>query len=111
MAEKIRLNAKTKGKVVAKIKNDEIVFTDSDKEPCEDCKKPKEVEVKMENWTKEEMDHAMTIVDRYNLSRQEIEWLVNLNNRVLKDNKRVGCGKCFVQVKKNLVNAYARLYG
>lgn len=79
--------------------------------PCEKCKKPKEVELTLPNYTKEEMDAAMAIVDNYGLTRQQQEWMVNLHNRVLKDNKRVGCGKCFVQVCKNIKNAYQRLYG
>lgn len=78
--------------------------------PCEKCKTPNEVEIKTLNYTREEMDAAMLLVDKMSLTRQQQEWLVNLNNRVLKDNKRLGCGKCFVQVCRNLKNAYARLY-
>jgi hypothetical protein len=104
--EKIRINAKKKGEFT-----DELVFTESTKEPCETCKEPKEFEVALPKYTKEEMDLAMTLVNRYNLTRKEVEWLTNLNNRVLNDKKQAGCGKCLVQVKKNLTNAYARLYG
>ena len=57
------------------------------------------------------MDLAMTIVNKYSLTRQQVEWLTNLNNRVLNDKKQAGCGKCLVQVKRNLINAYQRLYG
>jgi hypothetical protein len=110
MEKKVRVNAKKKGEFVS-LSDEELVFTESTKEPCETCKEPKEIEVKMEKYTKQEMDLAMTMVDRYNLTRQEIEWLTNLNNRVLNDRKRAGCGKCLVQVKKNLANAYQRLYG
>ena len=78
---------------------------------CEKCKTPKEIELKMPNYTREEMDAAMLLVDKYNLTRDQQSWLVNLNNRVNKDNKRLGCGKCFTQVLKNLKNAYKRLYG
>lgn len=77
---------------------------------CEKCKTPKEVELKMPNYTREEMDAAMLLVDKYSLTRDQQSWLVNLNNRVNKDNKRLGCGKCFTQVLKNLKNAYKRLY-
>jgi hypothetical protein len=77
---------------------------------CEKCKTPKEIELKTENYTREEMDAAMLLVDKYNLTRDQQSYLVNLNNRVNKDNKRLGCGKCFVQVIKNLKNAYKRLY-
>jgi hypothetical protein len=89
----------------------ELVFTESTKEPCDTCKEPKELQITLPKYTREEMDKAMQIIDKYNLSRQEAEWLVNLNNRVLNDKKLAGCGKCLVQVKKNLKNAYHRLYG
>ena len=104
--KKVRQNKK---KVVEQ--KQELVFTESSKEPCEECKEPKEVVVSLPKYTKEEMDLAMTLVNRYNLTRQEVEWLTNLNNRVLNDKKQAGCGKCLVQVKKNLTNAYRRLYG
>ena len=77
---------------------------------CEKCKTPKEVELKLPNYTKEEMDAAMLLVDKMTLTRQQQEWLINLNNRVNNDNKRLGCGKCFVQVCRNIKNAYTRLY-
>ncbi len=89
----------------------ELVFTESTKEPCDTCKEPKEVEVQLPKFTREEMDKAITMIDRYSLTRQEVEWLTNLNNRVLNDKKMPGCGKCLVQVKRNIRNAYNRLYG
>ena len=110
MEKKLRVNAKKKGEFVS-LSEEELVFTESTKEPCETCKEPKEVEVKMEKYTRQEMDLAMTMVNKYSLTRQEAEWLTNLNNRVLNDRKQVGCGKCLVQVKRNLTNAYKRLYG
>ena len=110
MDKKIRVNAKERGKFI-EVQNKELVFTESTKEPCETCKEPKEVEVKLAKYTKEEMDLAMTLINKYHLTRQETEWLTNLNNRVLNDKKLAGCGKCLVQVKKNLTNAYKRLYG
>jgi hypothetical protein len=90
---------------------EELVFTESNKEPCDTCKEPKELDIKLPKYTKEEMDLAMTLVNKYSLTRQEADWLTNLNNRVLNDKKQSGCGKCLVQVKKNLTNAYQRLYG
>ena len=78
--------------------------------PCQKCKTPNEVELKTQNYTREEMEAAMLLVDKHSLSRTQQEWLVNLNNRVNKDNKRLGCGKCFVQVCRNIKNAYIRLY-
>lgn len=80
-----------------------------EKQKCETCKKPKEVEINTLPYTMEELELAMTLVPQYGLSREQTEWLVNLNNRALKDNKTAGCGKCVVQVKKNLTNLYNRL--
>jgi len=110
MEKKVRVNAKKKGEFTSS-SNEELVFAESTKEPCETCKEPKEVEVKLEKYTKAELDLAMTIVNKYSLTRQQVEWLTNLNNRVLNDKKQAGCGKCLVQVKRNLINAYQRLYG
>jgi hypothetical protein len=56
------------------------------------------------------MDKAMGMVDKIRITPQEMQWLIGLNNRVLNDNKQYGCGKCHVQVLKNLKNAYNRLY-
>ena len=90
-------------------KNEELVFTESTKPPCENCKE-KETEIKTPLFTQEEMDKAMTIVDRFNITPEEMKWLINLNNRVNNDNKMYGCGKCHIRVIKNLKNAYQRLY-
>jgi uncharacterized protein (DUF1015 family) len=92
-----------------KIKKEELEFVQLDKAPCETCKDAKNVT--LENFTKDEMDFAMTIVDKMILTKDQQLFLIGLNNRVLKDNKRYGCGKCMVQVLKNLKNAYQRLYG
>lgn len=89
----------------------ELEFVPIDTPPCKKCKDKKEENVKFQNWTKDEMDFAMTIIDKHNLTTQQQQWLVNLNNRVLNDNKRLGCGKCFTQVLRNIRNAYSRLYG
>lgn len=99
-----------KNKIQDNSKTPELQFVPVDKEPCETCKNKKEETVSFPKFTKEEMDFAMTIVDKMILSREQQEFLVGLNNRVLNDNKRLGCGKCFVQVCTNLKNAYKRLY-
>lgn len=85
--------------------------TTTGKTKCQTCKKPKEVNLETTIFTREEMDLAMTMIDKRGLTPPEQEWLINLNNRVLKDNKIPGCGKCLVQVLKNLKNAYQRMYG
>lgn len=101
---------KNKVEDTSKIKQ-ELEFVPIDTPPCTTCKNQKEDNVKFQNWTKEELDFAMTIIDKHNLTREQKEWLVNLNNRVLNDKKRLACGKCFTQVLRNLRNAYIRLYG
>jgi|694.fasta_scaffold95400_2 hypothetical protein len=90
---------------------EELEFVPIDTPPCSTCKNKKEDNVKFQNWTKDEMDFAMTIIDKHNLTREQKQWLVNLNNRVLNDRKTLACGKCFTQVLRNLRNAYNRLYG
>ena len=48
------------------------------------------------------------MIDRPHQSPDEIKWLISLNNRALKDKKQYGCGKCHVQVMKNIRNLYKR---
>ena len=101
----------TKSKIqVDTSKNTELVFTESKKEPCDNCKEPNVVENPLPKYTKEEMDLAMTLVDRRDITPQQMQWLIGLNNRVLNDKKQYGCGKCHIQVLKNLKNAHHRLY-
>lgn len=89
---------------------EELQFVPVDKEPCETCKNKKEETLSMPLYTKEEFDFVMTIIDKQNITRQQQEYIIGLNNRVLKDNKRLGCGKCWVQVVSNIKNAYKRLF-
>ena len=91
-------------------KNSELIFTESTKKPCDTCKEPKVVENILPKFTKEEMDIAITLVDKKHLTPDQMKWLIGLNNRVNNDNKMYGCGKCHVQVLKNIRNAYQRLY-
>jgi len=87
-----------------------LEFVPVDKEPCETCKNKKEETLSMPLYTKEEFDFAMTIIDKHNITRDQQEFIIGLNNRALKDNKRLGCGKCWVQVVSNIKNAYTRLF-
>lgn len=89
---------------------EELQFVPVDKEPCETCKNKKEETLSMPLYTKEEFDYVMTIIDKQNITRQQQEYIIGLNNRVLKDNKRLGCGKCWIQVVSNIKNAYTRLF-
>ena len=99
MKNKIQDNSKVK-----------LQFVPVDKEPCETCKNKKEENLSMPLYTKEEFDFAMSIIDKQGITRQQQEYIIGLNNRVLKDNKRLGCGKCWVQVVSNIKNAYKRLF-
>ena len=99
-----------KNKIKNTSKNVELEFVPIDKEPCETCKNKKEEVVSFPKFTKQEFDYAMSIIEKRNLTREQQEFLVGLNNRALNDNKKLGCGKCFTQVGKNLKNAYQRFY-
>ena len=83
----------------------ELVFTD--KEPCTDCK-PKEETIKTLPYTEEELEMAMIMIDQPKQTVEQMKWLISLNNRALKDKKQYGCGKCHVQVMKNIRNLYKR---
>ena len=99
MKEKINDNSK-----------EQLQFVPVDKEPCETCKNKKEETVSFPKFTKEEFDFAMTIIDKHNITREQQEFIIGLNNRALKDNKRLGCGKCWIQVVSNIKNAYKRFF-
>lgn len=84
---------------------EELVFTD--KEPCTDCK-PKEETIKTLPYTQEELEMAMIMIDQPKQTVEQMKWLISLNNRALKDKKQYGCGKCHIQVMKNIRNLYKR---
>lgn len=104
MEKKVR---QTKQKIKDTSK-EELVFTD--KEPCDDCK-DKHVDASLPKYTMEELDRAVKICDIGRPTVQEMQWLVSFNNRALGDKKQYGCGKCHVQVMKNIRNLYKRVYG
>jgi hypothetical protein len=81
------------------------------KTPCETCKKPKEVVMKNELYTKEEFDRIIGMLDKYGLGSVEINYIYNFYNRVFGTNKQPGCGKCFINNAKNLKARYRELYG
>jgi hypothetical protein len=59
----------------------------------------------------EELELAKTLCDKGRPTVDEMKWLVSFNNRALGDKKNYGCGKCHVQVMKNIQNLYKRVYG
>ena len=50
----------------------------------------------------------MTLINKVTQTAEEMKWLISLNNRALRDKKQFGCGKCNVQVMKNIRNLYKR---
>ena len=104
MEKKVR---QTKQKVKDTSK-EELVFTE--KEPCEDCKN-KEVEAPLPKYTMEELEKAKQMCDKGRPTVEEMQWLILFNNRALGDKKQYGCGKCHIQVIKNIQNLYTRVHG
>jgi ribonucleotide reductase alpha subunit len=88
--------------------NEELFFTEKDRE-CEECDKEKEVELSFGLSTREEWDKVMILIKKYGLSRDEINYIYGFYNRELKQKKTPGCGKCFVNVCKNLEKIYTSL--
>ena len=87
---------------------EELLFTEKEKS-CDECDKEKEVELSFGLSTKEEWDKIMILIKKFGLSRDEINYIYGFYNRELKQNKRPGCGKCFVNVCKNLEKRYKAL--
>jgi hypothetical protein len=75
-----------------------------EKEPCEKCEKSGDVTLKTENWTIEELELAVSYLDKYKQPREEIDYVYNVYNRVFKTKKAPGCGKCFVNIGRSLKN-------
>ena len=88
--------------------NEQIFFTDKERD-CEECDKEKEVELSFGLSTREEWDKVMKLKLKYGLTRDEINYIYGFYNRELKQNKSPGCGKCFVNICKNLDKRYTTL--
>jgi len=73
---------------------------------CEECiNKINEIDLpKMifENFTEEELVRAFTDGNKREYTPDETAWFYNLYNRVFKANKQPGCGKCFVNIRRQL---------
>ena len=78
---------------------------------CEDCvNKINEIELpkmRFDNCTDEELTRAFMEGNKREYSKDEIVWFYNLYNRVFKQNKQPGCGKCFANIRKQL-STYAK---
>jgi hypothetical protein len=87
---------------------EELSFQDKEMD-CEECEKEKEVELSFGLSTRKEWDSVMTLIKKYGLSRDEINYIYGFYNRELKQNKRPGCGKCFYNICKSLEKRYTAL--
>lgn len=87
---------------------EELFFEDKERD-CIECDKEKEIELSFGLSTRKEWDNVMKLTKKFGLSREEIDYIYGFYNRELKQNKRPGCGKCFVNVCKNLEKRYQAL--
>ena len=87
---------------------EELSFQDKEMD-CEECEKEKEVELSFGLSTRHEWDSVMTLIKKYGLSRDEINYIYGFYNRELKQNKKPGCGKCFYNICKSLEKRYTAL--
>jgi hypothetical protein len=73
---------------------------------CEECEnKIQEIELpkmRFDNCTDEELTRAFMEGNRRSYTPDEVAWFYNLYNRVFKQNKQPGCGKCFVNIRRQL---------
>lgn len=60
----------------------------------------------MENYTLDELEKAYLEGNKPTYTNEEIQWFYNLYNRVFNQQKKPGCGKCFVNIRKHLKNRY-----
>lgn len=74
---------------------------------CDDCKdKVNEVTSTFKPYTLEELEQAHLDGNKYIYTGDEIGWFYNLHNRVFNTYKQPGCGKCFVNIRRNLSRRY-----
>ena len=88
--------------------NEELIFTDKDRD-CVECDKEKEIEISFGLSSREEWDSVMTLIKKYGLNHNEMNYIYGFYNRELKQNKSPGCGKCFYHICKNLEKRYTKL--
>lgn len=88
--------------------NEEFIFTDKKKD-CEECEKEKELQLSFGLSTRQEWDNVMNLIKKYNISRDEMNYIYGFYNREFKAKKSPGCGKCFYNLCKNLEKRYSSL--
>lgn len=61
------------------------------------------------DWTYDELVNVQRLMERYKYTREEIDEIFSLYNRINKTNKQpTGCGKCVVNALNNLRYTYGR---
>jgi len=73
---------------------------------CKTCKEQNITLNDMGNYTFEELEQAHKNGNKSSYTGDEIAWFYNLYNRVFNTNKQPGCGKCFVNIRRNLSVRY-----
>jgi hypothetical protein len=90
--------------------SEELVFVDKEKD-CTNCPDSVEQEITLPLAQDKEWDIIIPLLDKFRITPQEMQYIYNFYNRVFKDNRSPGCGKCFIRIAKNLKNRYRELYG
>jgi hypothetical protein len=67
-------------------------------------------QIEPQPYSKEEMDKALVLIDKYGITPAEQVWFYDLYNRVFKADKRPGCGKCFSNDAKIFRIKYKQIY-
>lgn len=83
----------------------ELIFTDKNHE-CQECANKKEINIKLGMTNNDEWEKIIPILDKHNITREETQYVYNFYNRVFNTNKQPGCGKCFVNICKQLKNRW-----
>lgn len=82
-------------------KVEELVFVDKEKD-CTNCPDNVETEISLPLFQDKEWDIVIPMLDKYGLKPQEMQYIYNFYNRIFKENRKPGCGKCFVNISRRL---------
>lgn len=99
--EKKPRNTKSKQLKDTSKNKEELVFIDKEKD-CTTCPEEKELNVSLGVINNSEWEIIIPLTNKYGLKDSEIDYIYNFYNRVFKQNKQRGCGKCFVNVCRAL---------
>lgn len=91
-------------------KTEELLFVDKEKD-CTNCPDSVEQEITLPLAQDKEWDIIIPLLDKFRITPQEMQYIYNFYNRIFKDHRSPGCGKCFIRIAKNLKNRYRELYG